>query len=345
MSVDPKLQHKPRPLQLNPQGKHIAKANELRQRLKEEELERQRIEDIRLKGLLPDENLAEHLYKPQYPPIVEWWDRPYLSEMKYGSELKLDSEEAPVSIYIQHPVLIPPPWESHLSEEKAMYLTKKEMKRIRRNDRQQKHKDQQDRIKLGLDAPPPPKVKLSNLMNVLTNEAIKDPTGVEMKVKQEVEERYQKHMQENEERKLTKDEKHDKIKRQHEQDLQKGYFTTVYKVQTLQDPQHFFKVDMNAKQLDFVGVILLNPRFNLIIVEGGLKNINFYKKLMTRRIKWTQGGQLEDLSQNQCDVLWEGQLKQLHFKKWSVMHSSNDDEAYMVLNKFGCENYWREAVA
>lgn len=345
MSVDPKLQHKPRPLQLNPQGKHIARANELRQRLKEEELERQRIEDIRLKGLLPDENLAEHLYKPQYPPIVEWWDRPYLSEMKYGSELKLDSEEAPVSIYIQHPVLIPPPWESHLSEEKAMYLTKKEMKRIRRNDRQQKHKDKQDRIKLGLDAPPPPKVKLSNLMNVLTNEAIKDPTGVEMKVKQEVEERYQKHMQENEERKLTKDEKHDKIKRQHEQDLQKGYFTTVYKVQTLQDPQHFFKVDMNAKQLDFVGVILLNPRFNLIIVEGGLKNINFYKKLMTRRIKWTQGGQLEDLSQNQCDVLWEGQLKQLHFKKWSVMHSSNDDEAYMVLNKFGCENYWREAVA
>ena len=149
-----------------------------------------------------------------------------------------------------------------------MFLTKKEMKRARRNERQARHKEKQDRIRLGLDPPPPPKVKLSNLMNVLTNEAIKDPTGVEMRVRKEVEERLEKHLQENEARRLTPEQKHEKIKAKRENDLQRGYFTTVYKVNTLEDPQHFFKVDMNAKQLDLFGIVLINPRFNLIIVEG-----------------------------------------------------------------------------
>ena len=52
-----------------------------------------------------------------------------------------------------------------------------------KNERQLKQQEKQDRIKLGLDPPPPPKVKLSNLMNVLTNESIKDPTAVENRVK------------------------------------------------------------------------------------------------------------------------------------------------------------------
>lgn len=353
MSASIKLQHKPKPLVINPKGKYIAKGNELREKLKQEELERLKYEEIKSKGLVPDENIGEHLYKVQYPPSVEWWDKPYLKESKYGenNELVLDNEEAPVSFYIQHPVLVAPPWERHLGEQKSMYLTKKEMKRIRRNERQQKHKDKQDRIKLGLDPPPPPKVKLSNLMNVLTNEAIKDPTGVEMKVKEEVEQRYQKHMEANDSRKLTKDEKHEKIKSQHEKEISKGYFTTVYKINTLEDPQHFFKVDINAKQLNFVGILLINPKFNLIIVEGSSKSNQFYKKLLVNRINWQQQAKPKkndenkviDLRNNKCEILWEGQIRDFHFKKWSVMYTQNDDEAYMILQRFDCENYWREA--
>lgn len=343
--------HRPRPLNLNPKGKYIAQAEELR--TKEEE--RRRLEakraETEAKGLLPDENIREVLYKPQFPPLIEWWDRPYLETRLYDDffdkkkEYVLDSEDAPVSIYIQHPVPIKAPWEKHIGEEKAMYLSKKEMKRMRRNERQAKHKEKQDRIKLGLDPPPPPKVKLSNLMNVLTNEAIKDPTGVEMKVRKEVEDRLQKHLKENEERKLTPEEKHEKIRLQHEKDLEKGYFTTVYRVDNLEDPQHFFKVDINAKQLGLFGIVLKNPKFNLVIAEGGAKAIKFYKKLMTQRIKWTESNSGVDLSGNTCVVIWEGQLKDLLFRKWSPMYTLDDDEAYKVLNKFGHENYWREACA
>lgn len=342
--------HRHRALSFNPKGKYIAKAEELRSKEKERQIQEQKRAQKEAKGLLPDENTREILYKPDACPLIEWWDRPFLETRLYQEfydkkkDFVLDSEDAPVSIYIQHPVPISAPWEKRTDEEQAMYLTKKEMKRVRRNERQARHKEKQDRIKLGLDPPPPPKVKLSNLMNVLTNEAIKDPTGVEMKVRKDVEDRLQKHLKENEKRKLTPEQRHEKIKLQHEKDMDRGYFTTVYRVESLEDPQQFFKVDINAKQLDLVGIILKNPRFNLVIVEGGAKGIKFYRKLMTQRIKWTESKEL-DMSKNRCTVIWEGQLKELLFGKWSPMYTSDDEGAYKVLNKFGHENYWREASA
>lgn len=350
-SVTAGSSHLPRSFQLNPKGKFIAQGEEIRTKAEEQRQRDAEIAEKAQKGLLPDENIREVLYRPQFPPLMEWWDRPFLGTRTYDEffekkkEFVLDSEDAPVSVYVQHPVPVKAPWEKHTPEEKAMYLTKKEMKRVRRNERQARHKEKQDRIRLGLDPPPPPKVKLSNLMNVLTNEAIKDPTGVEMKVRKEVEDRLQKHLKENDDRKLTPEQRHEKTKIQHEKDLEKGYFTTVYRIDNLEDPQQFFKVDINAKQLDLFGIILKNPRFCLVIVEGGAKGIKFYNKLMTKRIKWTESNNGVDLAKNQCTIIWEGQLKELLFRKWSTMYTSDDDEAYKVLNKFGHENYWREACA
>ncbi|GEQ66663.1 hypothetical protein JCM33374_g326 [Metschnikowia sp. JCM 33374] len=342
--------HRPRPLQLNPKGKYVEKGEKLRAQIRQhQQIEAERREKD-AKGILPNVNTQEELYKPQMPPLVEWWDRPYLRGRSYaefqdsGSGFVLDNEFAPVTSYIQHPVPIEAPWERLTPNQEAkLFLTKEEMKRKRRNERQIRHREQQDRIKLGLDPPPPPKVKLSNLMNVLTNEAIQDPTGVEMKVRQEVQERFDKHMKENEARKLTPDQKAQKRELQHEKELSKGLHTTVYKVDDLSDGQHFFKVDMNAKQLNLVGIVLLNPRFNLVVVEGAAKSIKFYKKLMTRRIKWQESNNGHDLAANKCAVVWEGELPELSFQKWSPMYTKDDEEAYKVLNKFGHENYWREA--
>lgn len=218
----------------------------------------------------------------------------------------------------------------------------------------------QDRIKLGLEPPPEPKVKLSNLMNVLTNEVIRDPTAIENRVKQQVEDRLQKHLADNEARKLSKEEKHAKIYAKQGQDLAKGIFTTVYKVNKLDNPQHLFKVDMNAKQNNLFGICLKNPNFNLIIVEGGEKSINHYKKLLMNRIKWDEEAALNENTTDQmmtnsnttvnslshdkgCIVIWEGRLPKLNFQKWSFMYSRNDQEAINVLRKFGLENYWRLA--
>lgn len=342
------IQRRRKPFQLNPKGTYVAKANQIREeeeKSRQKELERQSKSD---KGLLPDDNIREDAYQPRYPPLIEWWDRPYLHTRLYDDFNKkdyiLDDEEAPVTLYVQHPVPIKE-WKLAVDGEPPMFLTKKEMKRKRRNERQIRHKEKQDRIRLGLDPPPPPKVKLSNLMNVLTNEAIQDPTGVEIKVRKEVEAREKEHMRVNEERKLTPEQRHEKIKNKHEKDLSQGFYTNVYRVADLSDPQQYYKVDINAKQMDLCGIILKNPRFCLVIAEGGAKGLKFYNKLMTRRIKWTQPvlESTKDLSGNKCELIWEGQLKALNFKKWSTMYSANDEDALTILLKFGVENYWREA--
>lgn len=333
-------------LKFNKQGKFIAQGEKLREKLKVEAEEKQKHEELKQKGLLPDHNLGEELYKPEQSPSIEWWDKPYLKDNNYSrigdeSRVVLDNDDQPVTFYIQHPALDTSNAENY-NEMKPMYLTKKERKRIRRNDRQIRHQEKQDRIKLGLDPPPPPKVKLSNLMNVLTNEAIKDPTAVEKRVKQEMQERINKHMAENESRKLTKEERHEKLLTKQEKDLNKGVFTTVYKINKLTNPKHLFKLDISAKEENLYGICLKNPRFNIVIVEGGEKSINQYKKLMMNRIKWTQSplqGSTEDLSQNKCELIWEGAIQELNFQKWSIMHSRNDEEALNVLKKFHLEKY------
>ncbi|KAI5957643.1 PRP3 [Candida theae] len=362
--------HRPKPLKFIKHGEYVQKGQKLREKLKEEEGERKRYEELERKGLVPDVSLNEKSYQPPYPPLMEWWDRPYLRDNNYSrlddeTRWVLDNEEMPITSYVQHPVLLYPIWldPNGVNTTTPMFLTKKERKRMRKNDRQIRHKEMQDRIKLGLEPPPEPKVKLSNLMNVLTNEAIRDPTAVENRVKQQVEERLKKHLADNEARKLTKEEKHAKIYAKQEQDLAKGIFTTVYKVKSLDNPQHSFKVDVNAKQDNLFGICLKNPEFNLIVVEGGEKSINHYKKLLMNRIKWSEGTSREDKGDdstelassgtesiykyndngNECVIIWEGRLPRLNFQKWSFMYSRNDEEAINVLRKFGLENYWRLA--
>lgn len=338
--------HRHRPLQLNPKGKFIEEAKQARAQNEELIEKRKKEEDLQNKGILPDINTQETLFKLAFPPLIEWWDMPYLRARLYKAfneekkEFYLEDEQAPVSIYIQHPVPIAPPGEG--SPEQKVYLTKDEMRRKRRNERQIKLKEKQDRIKLGLDPPPPPKVKLANLMNVLTDEAIKDPTSVERRVRQDIQKRLDKHMADNEARRPTQEQRHERILESHDKDLRKGLLTTIYKVSSLEDGQHYYKVDMNAKQLGLYGMALINPRFCLVIVEGGAKSIRFFKKLMTLRIKWDKLASGENLD-NSCKQIWEGELKELSFKKWSPMYTQNDEEAYQILKKFGHENYWREA--
>ena len=63
---------------------------------------------------------------------------------------------------------------------------------------------------------------------------------------------------------------------------------------------------MNAKQLALAGFVIKpsNELLNfpcLILVEGGLRAVKFYKNLMLRRIHWT-----DSHPGNGCKLLWEG---------------------------------------
>ena len=63
-------------------------------------------------------------------------------------------------------------------------------------------------------------------------------------------------MAENESRKLTKEERHEKLLTKQEKDLNKGVFTTVYKINKLTNPKHLFKLDISAKEENLYGICL-----------------------------------------------------------------------------------------
>lgn len=89
-------------------------------------------------------------------------------------------------------------------------------------------------------------------MNVLTNEAIKDPTAVEMKVREEVEERHLKHMQENEERKLTKEERLAKFKTNTKKILKRDIIPQYSKLISFRIPETSTKLISMLSSWDYM---------------------------------------------------------------------------------------------
>jgi U4/U6 small nuclear ribonucleoprotein PRP3 len=357
-----------RQLVFNQKGKYIQQAAALRRQAALEAMKKRIAESSRKAGI--DEDLeTEKAYLVQAPPDIEWWDEGLVKAKNYDSidtstGLKLDSEDSIITIYIQHPVALEPPQEKMMPAPKPMFLTPKEQAKLRRQRRMADLKEQQAKVRLGLEPAPPPKVKKSNLMRVLGEEAVKDPTAVEARVNREIEERAQKHLQMNEERKLTKEQALEKLVQKQEGDASKGIFMSVYKIDNLSNGRHRFKISKNAEQNALTGVCLLHPKFNLVVVEGGRHSINFYKKLMLNRIDWTENsapnnvregntealaawlnaeddeGKLKDLGLNKCVLLWEGEVKARAFRKWGSRVCETDAAARDALARGKLETFW-----
>ncbi|KAJ9272830.1 hypothetical protein DTO212C5_1091 [Paecilomyces variotii] len=374
---DPNLGPKatiPRPRQsrqliFNQKGKYIAQAAALRRQAQLEAMKKRIAERARQAGI--DEDLdVEKAFLVPAPPAIEWWDEGLVNGTDYSAiddvnNMKIDTPDSIITRYVQHPVLLEPPQDKHIPPQKPMYLTAKEQAKLRRQRRMADLKEQQAKIRLGLEPAPPPKVKKSNLMRVLGEEAVKDPTAVEARVNREIAERREKHEQMNEERKLTKEQRREKLAMQQEKDVEKGVFVSVYRIDSLANGRHRFKISKNAEQMALTGICIMHPKLNLVIVEGGPHSIKDYRKLMLNRIDWTENdgpgavregnrealaswlaaedekGELKDLSFNTCTLLWEGQEKARAFRKWlGARVCESDSAAKDALARAKMENFW-----
>ena len=358
-----------RQLIFNQKGKYMQQAAALRRQAQLEAMKKRIAERARQAGI--DEDLdAEKAFLVPAPPAVEWWDEGLVNGNDYSAiedenNMKIDTPDTIVTAYIQHPVLLDPPQEKHMPQQKPMFLTPKEQAKIRRQRRMADLKEQQAKIRLGLEPAPPPKVKKSNLMRVLGEQAVKDPTAVEARVTREITERRENHEAANEERKLTKDQRREKLASQQEKDAEKGIHVSVYRIDNLANGRNRFKISKNAEQHALTGVCIMHPRLNLVIVEGGAYSINAYRKLMLNRIDWTENpgpnsvregnrealaswletedekGELKDFSTNSCSLLWEGQAKARSFRKWlGGRVCESDSQAKDVLARGKMENFW-----
>ncbi|KAF2965815.1 hypothetical protein GQX73_g7761 [Xylaria multiplex] len=366
-----------RQLIFNQKGKYIQQATALRRQAALEALKKKIAAQTRKAGI--DEDIDVEKNFVNYDDI----DNP--------SAIKIDTEDAIITSYIQHPVAIEPPQDRHIPAPKPMYLTSQEQAKLRRQRRMADLKEEQAKIRckcshgvlypqpaklvypisladlaLGLVPAPPPKIKKGNLMRVLGEEAVKDPTAVEARVNREIADRHVKHMETNEERKLTKDQRHEKLARNQEKDVAKGVHMLAFKVNSLANGQHRFKVSKNAEQHNLKGLVIMHPKQSLVIVEGGEHSIKQYKKLMLNRIDWTENvpprdraaqndgtrdwlkaedekGDLKDLTLNKCQLLFEGEVKSQAFHAFKSRVCETDAEARQALSRAKLESFWNMA--
>lgn len=355
-----------RQLVFNQKGKYIQQANALRRQAALEAMKKRIAESTRKIGI--DEDLdTERKFLVEAPPDIEWWDEGLVDGKDYNEidnpmMIKIDSPDSIITKYIQHPVPLEPPQEKNVPAPKPMFLTAKEQAKLRRQRRMAELKEQQAKIRLGLEPAPPPKVKKGNLMRVLGEEAVKDPTAVEARVNREIADRHQKHVDMNEERRLTKEQRHAKLAANQEKDAAKGIHLLVFKIDSLANGSHRFKIAKNAEQYALTGICIMHPRFNLVIVEGGEWGIRKYKKLM-QRIDWTEAapsrikegsqealadwlkaedekGQLKNMTLNKCVLVFEGEEKTKAFKKWGSKVCETDSAAKDALTRAKMENFW-----
>ncbi|KAK4922721.1 U4/U5/U6 small nuclear ribonucleoprotein prp3 [Elasticomyces elasticus] len=354
-----------RQLIMNQQGKYIQQAAALRRQAQLEEMKKRIAEKTRLANLEED---AEKAFLVPSPPDIEWWDEGLVEGPSYEvlddkRNWKVDTPDSIITIYIQHPVLIEPPQEKIVPTAKPMYLTAKEQAKLRRQRRMADLKEKQAKIRLGLEPPPPPKVKKSNLMRVLGEQAIQDPTAVEARVNREITERKQTHEELNAERALTKEEKHEKLKRQQAEDEAKGIHVRVYRIDSLANGKHRYQIGINADQQKLTGVCIMHPKMNLVVVEGGEHSIRAYDKLMLNRIRWTEmeapssvregnrerdemlakagwlnaedeNGSLKSLDENKCECIFRGEEKKRAFFRWLGARAKD------VLSRAKMDSFW-----
>lgn len=282
-------------------------------------------------------------------PDVEWWDAPLLRNGTYEDVAPeaCDLVDEKISVYVEHPVPIEPPAEAPPPPPQPLKLTKKEMKKLRTQRRQAREKEKQALIAQGLLEPPKPKVKISNLMRVLGEEASMDPTAIEKEVKKQMEERQRAHEDRNLARQLTPAEKREKkLKKMFDSDIPNETHVAVFRIRRLDNPQHKFKVDVNARENRLTGVCLITSDMVLVVVEGVPKAIKRYSKLLLNRIDWNadvEGGATTssfDKGHNKCECIWQGIVPKPNFRKFRVEDCELETLARRTLAGAGVEHYW-----
>ncbi|XP_074596614.1 pre-mRNA processing factor 3 [Brevipalpus obovatus] len=290
-------------------------------------------------------------------PDVEWWDSVVMNGVGYEECLEddddqpLDKKFPHTTNLIEHPMQMKPPSEPQRPVVLPVFLTKKEQKKLRRQNRREAWKEKQEKIRLGLEPPPEPKVKMSNMMRVLGQQAIQDPTKIEAQVREQMAKRQKAHEEANASRKLTVEQKRSKRLKKWREDTSLGVHVCVYRILNLSHPAKKFKVEMNAKSLGLRGVVVLYKNINVVVVEGGPKQQKKFKRLMMNRIKWEEENASKEEPEdgerqpNKCYLVWEGIAKKEAFGEIKFKNSPNESFARELFKNHGVEHYWDAAYS
>lgn len=348
IALKPTIRNK-RTLRFHEPGKFLQMAERMRMKSQLEKLQNEISQIARKTGISSATKLALIAPKQDTPddvPTMEWWDSVILTNdlTTIDEKGKISIRRSAITNLIEHPTQMKPPNEPLKPVYLPVFLTKKERKKLRRQNRREAWKEEQEKVRLGLVPPPEPKLRISNLMRVLGSEAVQDPTKIEAHVREQMAKRQKAHEDANNARKLTAEQKRDKKIRKIKEDTSCGVHVAVYRIRDLQDnASKKFKVETNAKQLHMTGSVVLFRDCCVVVVEGGPKQQKKFKRLMLTRIKWE-----EDLVKhpdgqevpNSCVLVWEGTSQRRHFGEIKFKVFPMEKMAREFFQKHQVEHYW-----
>lgn len=286
---------------------------------------------------------------------LNWWDENIVVTEQQDIEIDFPKYKfKDISKLVERPIEKLPPMVNNSFVQIPTFYTKKERKKIRRQRRREELRETQEKIRLGLIPAPEPKVRLANMMQVLGNEAVIDPTKVEARVREQMDNRLKKHFQANEDRKLTKDERRIKKEKKMKEDTSYGVEVAIYLIKDLNHAATRWKLKENCKQLYMTGVCITTPDHSILVVEGGPKSQRKYKRLLLNRIKWRelQGEDEPDKSTNDtrvvnskgqelCKFVWSGCRKDCNFKgDMQILKFQTDVAAKDYFERNNVLDYW-----
>ncbi|KAL1505948.1 hypothetical protein ABEB36_005391 [Hypothenemus hampei] len=352
--IDPRIGLKPsvrnkRALRFHEPGKFQQLAERLRMKAQLEKLQNEISQIAKKTGISSATKLAliaKSEGTSEDVPEMEWWDSVILHDNleTLNQQGKIAIKHDSINNLVEHPTQIRCPTDPIKPVYMPVFLTKKERKKLRRQNRREMWKEEQEKIRLGLEPPPEPKLRISNLMRALGTEAVQDPTKIEAHVREQMAKRQKAHEDANAARKLTAEQKRDKKIKKLKEDTSLGVKVAVFRVLHLHElAAKKFKVETNAKQLYMTGCVVLYPDCCVVVVEGGPKQMKKYKRLMLNRIKWEEdvvkdpdGNEVP----NKCVLVWEGTTKQRNFGEVKFKVCPTERLAREHFKKHRVEHYW-----
>jgi len=293
-------------------------------------------------------------------PDIEWWDAQVFNVPDSITHL------------VEHPVPLQGNRSSGSRTITKAYLTEKEREKLRRLNRKEKQQEMQDKIRMGLMRPPPPRMKMKTLMQGHGNEAVAGPSAIEQAARAQAEQRVREHEERNAERKLTPEQMRLKNIAKWTRPLEYSDVvkTSVYLIYSELSNKARFKINKNAEQLHLSGVFVdsklkredgqLYP--NLVVVEGSRKSVKRFDRLMLHRIDWSESGKKEEDTKMEhsededsedetktkksgtCVRIFHGTDAKSYGKKyvakWSLVPLVNLGETENVLEQKGFLHHW-----
>ena len=170
-------------------------------------------------------------------------------------------------------------------------LTKKEKRSLKKIYQEQKRKDIQEKIKLGLVKPKERKLTYGNMIQLFKNDSIINPSQVYQTVQNSYKEREKKMLEENAKNALTKEQKKIKFRGKIEKDQEKGmygYFFRVNKIYDIENHNRFnswIKIFSKKYKLSGFMIHFFKQKENFIYLEGGQKALNKIQRRIGNKLK------------------------------------------------------------